>query len=123
MTPHDKILLRRMRLSAIIGVDEWEQRTPQQIVVDVVAFVDTRRAGASDDLADSLDYRALADSIAAYVERSRHLLVESLAAAIARIVVVEHGAVRAQVRIEKPNALERADSVGVEIDRERADFA
>lgn len=122
MNQRDTIFLREMRLSAIVGVDEWEQREPQPILVSVAASVDARRAGASDDLADSLDYRALADDIAAYVERSRHLLVESLATAIARIVILEHGASRARVRVEKPHAIERAAGVGVEIERERADF-
>jgi len=58
-----------------------------------------------------------------YVESSSHYLVESLATALARLCVVEHGAARVRVRVEKPGALRFADSVGVEIERRRRDFA
>ncbi len=48
--------------------------------------------------------------------------MEALATAIARICVVEFGAERVRVRVEKPGALRFADSVGVEIRRGRGDF-
>ena len=61
-------------------------------------------------------------AIIAHVDESEYQLVEALATAIARICVVDHGAASAIVRVEKPGALRFSRSVGVEIERERADF-
>lgn len=119
----DKILIRNLLLRGIIGLNDWEREKPQDILINLTVFADVRRAGESDDMADSLNYRTLTKAVIEYVEGSRHYLVEALATAIARIAVVDHGAARVVVRVEKPGALRFAESVGVEIDRERADFA
>ena len=118
----DRILIRDLRLRGIIGLNDWEREKQQEILLNLTLGFDCRAAGASDDVADALNYRTLTKAIIAYVESSAHFLVEALAAAIARIAVVDFGAERAVVRVEKPGALRFADSVGVEIERRRADF-
>lgn len=123
MALRDKILVKDLLLRGIIGLNDWEREKEQDILINLTVFTDVRRAGESDDMADSLNYRTLTKAIIEYVESSRHYLVEALATGIARIAVVGHGAERVIVRVEKPGALRFAQSVGVEIDRERADFA
>jgi FolB domain-containing protein len=85
-------------------------------------FTDTRAAGLSDRIEDTLNYRTITKAVIAYVEESAHVTVEALATNIARIAI-EGGAGRAIVRVEKPGALRFARSVGVEIERGPADFA
>ena len=82
----------------------------------------SRTAAASDAIEDSLNYRSLTKAVVSHVESSSRFLVEALAADLARIAVVEFGADRARVRVEKPGALRFAQSVGIEIERGRADF-
>ena len=118
----DRIFVRDLLLRGIIGLNDWEREKQQDILVNLELYVDTRAAGASDDVADTLNYRSLTKAVIAYVESSSHYLVEALAAAIARIAIVDFGAARAIVRVEKPGALRFARSVGLEIDRRRADF-
>ena len=118
----DRILIRDLLLRGIVGLNDWERKKPQDILINLTLFVDCRAAGASDDVADALNYRTLTKAVIAYVEDSSHFLVEALAAAIARICVVDFDAARAVVRVEKPGALRFARSVGVEISRDRADF-
>ncbi|MGB5399631.1 MAG: dihydroneopterin aldolase, partial [Thermoanaerobaculia bacterium] len=79
-------------------------------------------AGESDDVKDSLNYRTLTKAIIRYVEESSHYLVESLVAAIAKIAILDFGAEGVRIRVEKVGALRFARSVGVEIERRRADF-
>jgi len=119
---HDKIIVKDLLLRGIIGLNDWEREKPQDILINLTLFTDMRAAGASDDPGDILNYRTITKDIIAYVESSQHVLVEALAAAIARICVVDHTAARAIVRVEKPGALRFARSVGVEIERERGDF-
>lgn len=119
----DRIVIRDLLVRGILGLNAWEREQPQDILVNVELYVDLRRAGATDDPEAALDYRAVAKDIIRYVESSRHYLVEALATAIARLCVVGHSADRVVVRVEKPGALRFARSVGVEIERRRADFA
>ncbi|NLX09504.1 MAG: dihydroneopterin aldolase [Chloroflexi bacterium] len=122
MPAEDKIIVKDLLLRGIIGLNDWEREKPQDILINLILFTDMRAAGQSDNPDDILNYRTITKAIIAYVESSSHYLVEALATAIARICVVEHGATRAIVRVEKPGALRFAQSVGVEIERERADF-
>ncbi len=123
MPQRDKILIRELKARGIIGLNDWERHEKQEIVIHLTLYGDWRRSGRSDDMADSINYRTVAKAVLAYVEASSHFLVEALAHQIARIAIVDHGAERAVVRVEKPGALRFATSVGVEIDRERADFS
>lgn len=122
MSTDDRILIKDLLLRGIVGLNEWERRKKQDILVNMVVFADVRAAGRSDDVADTLNYRTLTKRVIEYVEGSNHYLVEALATHLARIAVVEMGAERVRLRVEKPGALRFADSVGVEIERERADF-
>ncbi len=123
MAETDKILVRGLKTQGILGVEDWERHHKQPIHLDLTIHHDLARAGASDDLADSINYRTVAEMVKAYVEASSHLLVESLAEAVARLVLEQPGASRVVVRVEKPAALPFAESVGVEIERCRGDFA
>ncbi len=124
----DKIIVQDLLLRGIIGFNDWEREKKQDILINLTLFTDTRRGALTDDPADILNYRTITKAIIAHVEESSYQTVEALAAygalaaAIARICVVDHGADRVIVRVEKPGALRFARSVGVEIERERADF-
>lgn len=118
----DKLLIQDLLLRGIVGLNDWEREKKQDILINLTVFVDTRAAGESDDVEDSLNYRTLTKAIIRYVEESSHHLVESLAAAIAKITIVDFGAEGVRVRVEKTGALRFARSVGVEIERRRADF-
>ncbi|MEZ5332339.1 MAG: dihydroneopterin aldolase [Thermoanaerobaculia bacterium] len=118
----DVILVRNLRLRGIVGINDWERETEQEIVIQLTLRRDLRAAARSDDIHDTVNYRTLTKDVIAYVESSRHYLVEALATAVARICCVDHGVESAVVRVEKPGALRFADSVGVEIERTPADF-
>ena len=118
----DRILIRDLMVRGIIGLNDWEREKQQDILINLTLYTDCRAAGRSDSVDDALNYRTLTKAVIAYVESSQHFLVEALAAGIAHICVLDFGADRATVRVEKPGALRFAESVGVEIDRDRADF-
>ncbi|MBN1967397.1 MAG: dihydroneopterin aldolase [Anaerolineae bacterium] len=122
MAGHDKIIVKDLLLRGIIGFNDWEREKRQDILINLTLFTDMRAAGQSDNSGDILNYRTITKAIIAYVESSEHHLVEALATAIARICVVDHDAAKVIVRVEKPGALRFAQSVGVEIERTRADF-
>ena len=123
MMASDTIIIRDLLIRGIIGVNDWEREKKQDIVVNMFLTVDARVAGESDDVADVLNYRTLAKRVIEHVETAEPYLLEALAHQIARIAVVDFGAARARVRVEKPGALRYARSVGIEVERTVADYA
>jgi dihydroneopterin aldolase len=81
--PVDAIVIRGVRVLGRHGVLPHERTSPQPFEVDLELAVDTRAAGRSDDLADTVDYAAVIDAVRGIVEGERHALLERLADRIA----------------------------------------
>lgn len=115
----DKIFIKNLRAFGILGVNPEERITPQNILINISIEVDTRSAAANDDLSASVSYSDLARQIRTHTESAKRLTVEALAGDIASICLAAPAVTRATVRVEKPDAVPEADSVGVEIERTR----
>lgn len=118
----DKIIVRDLLLRGIIGINPDERVNKQDILVNLVMYADTRRAGETDDIEQAVNYRTITKRLIEHVEESADLLVEKLANDIAGIILTEFAVERVMVRVEKPGALRFAESVGVEIERSREDM-
>lgn len=81
----DKILVTGIRAMGTHGVLAEEQARPQPFEVDVELAVDLSMAGASDQLEDTVDYSAVAESVSRVVESERYALIERLATRIADV--------------------------------------
>jgi dihydroneopterin aldolase len=118
----DKLFLRELRVETIIGFWEWERRVKQIVSIDLEIATDSKAAARADEVEAALNYERLADRVLEFVGTSQFKLVETLAEAIARIVVGEFGAPWVKVSVAKPGAIPRARDVGVVIERGAADF-
>lgn len=120
----DKIIIKDLLLRGILGINPDERVKRQDILVNVVLYADIRAAAASDAIEDAVNYKTITKKVIKRVEEGSDFLVEKLVSDIARMILSEHPDVqKVLVRVEKPGALRFADSVGVEIERSRADFA
>jgi len=115
----DKIFIRELALRCIIGIYPEERREKQDIIINMEMHCDLRKAGRSDDLNDTVDYKAIKKSILALVEKSGFQLIESLAESISDIALVDEKVQQVVVTIDKPGALRFAKSSAVEIIRSR----
>ncbi len=113
----DKVIIKDLIARGIIGINDWEREKPQEILINIVAFTDTRQAAQSDDIEDCVDYRALSKKLQAHAETAARFTVEALANDLAEICLDANGVQRAIVRVEKPGAVRFCRSVGVEIER------
>src|SRR3546814_15886637 len=77
---------------------------------------DNRVPAASDDIADTLNYKAVSQRVIAYVSQSDFGLVETLAERVAAIVIEEFGVQRVRVKLSKPCPVRGARAVGVVIE-------
>ncbi|XOV84228.1 MAG: dihydroneopterin aldolase [bacterium] len=116
----DIVYIRNLVFDAIIGVLEHERRTTQPLCVSLELSVDTTPAAASENLSDTLDYAFLADAVEALAIREQCLLVETLAQKIADLALEQPEVAAVRVNVGKPQALHKAEQVGVEIYRRRA---
>ena len=67
--------------------------------------VDCARAAASDDVADTLDYKKVAKRLIAFVEASEFKLVETLAHRAALLILEEFGVEWVRLSVNKPGAI------------------
>ena len=118
----DQVQIKDLLLRAIIGINDEERRDRQDVLINIVLYADLRAAGASDQIEDAVNYRTITKRIIKLVEGSQFYLVEKMAAEIAAICLEDPRVERAVVRVEKPGALRFARSVGVQVDRTRADL-
>jgi FolB domain-containing protein len=115
----DKILIRDLLVYGIIGIHPHERESPQKILVNVTAYTDTQRAAQTDHIEDCVDYDRLAEKLKSHVELAKRFTVEALAQDLASICLKENGVEKVIIRVEKPNAVPSAQSVGVEVERAR----
>jgi FolB domain-containing protein len=116
----DRILIKDLLVRCVIGVRDEERRDKQDVLINLSLLVDLRKAGVSDRLEDSVDYRAVTKQILSMAESSQFHLAEYMAQAVADICLGHPSVQEATVRVEKPGAVRFARSVGVEIVRKRA---
>lgn len=116
----DKVFIETLETEALIGVYEFERHARQPLRFDVEMDFDNRPAGASDDLADAIDYAQVSDRIAALCLASEFQLLEALAEHIAACLLAEFPIQALTLRITKPKAVPAARGVGVCIRRSRA---
>jgi dihydroneopterin aldolase/D-erythro-7,8-dihydroneopterin triphosphate epimerase len=115
----DRIFIRDLVLRCIIGIYPEERREKQDVVINVEMHCDLRKAGRSDKLDDTVNYKAIKKAILKLVEESRCELIESLAENIADIALADGKVQCVVVTIDKPGALRFAKSSAVEITRMR----
>ncbi len=116
----DRIHITDLLIRGIVGINPDERDNPQDVLVNVTMWADTRPAAASDDIADAVNYRSVAKAIIAHVEGGKPMLVERLAQELADVCLGADGRIEeVEVAVEKPGALRFADSVGVTIRRRR----
>lgn len=115
----DLIEIKDLLLRTIVGTNADERVHKQDVLINITLQADTRRAGDSDDIEDTVNYRSVAKQVIQLVEQSEYQLVERLASEIARVCLQDTRVQRARVSVEKPGAVRFARSVGVTIERSR----
>lgn len=100
----DRIELRGLTVRGFHGVFEHERRDGQDFVIDLTVWVDLAVAAASDDLADTLDYGALAQRAAGIVAGPPRNLIETVSAEIAEDVMTDPRVHAVEVVVHKPSA-------------------
>ncbi len=119
MSKSDRIKITDLHLRAIIGINPDERKNLQDVLINIVLYVDSRPAAESDDISDSANYRSITKEIIKLVESSKFYLIEKLASEIATICLKSQQVETVSVNVQKPTALRFAKSVGITIERSK----
>lgn len=117
----DTIQIKDLLVRTIIGINDEERHNKQDVVINITLYTDHTAAGASDDIADAVNYKTIAKQTIKRVEESQFYLVEKMAQEIVKLCLADSRVERAVVTVEKPGALRFARSVGVTVDRTRTE--
>ena len=115
----DQVIIKNLLARGVIGVNDWERKRPQNILINLTLFTDTRRAAQSDNLDDCVNYSTMSKKVLAHAETANRKTVEALANDLAILCLEEPRVTKVMVRVEKPGAVRFAESVGVEVERSR----
>jgi dihydroneopterin aldolase len=118
----DTIFLRDLEIETVIGIWEWERRIKQVVSIDLDMPTDARAAAKADNIDGTLNYRDVAKRLIAFVSEAEFELVESLADAVARLIIDEFRVPWVKISIAKPGAIRGSRTVGVAIERTPADY-
>ncbi|MEO0425232.1 MAG: dihydroneopterin aldolase [Pseudomonadota bacterium] len=113
----DTIFLQELEIETIIGIYDWEREVKQTVSIDLEMPVDAAKAAATDDVADSVNYKAVAKAVIGLVEPAGYQLIETMAEEIAQLILREHGVNWVRVSVSKPGAIRGSRNVGIRIER------
>lgn len=115
----DKVFVKGLKTAAYIGVYEWEHKQPQPLLFDLTMLWDQRAAAATDAIEQALDYDRLSKAVVQLVEARPRQLIETVAQEVAELILHEFLVSEVTVTVYKPQAVAAAQTVGVEITRQR----
>ena len=114
------VLVNRLEIRTMIGVHDEEKRAPQRVWLSLDLSIAETGPATSDRLEDVLDYGEVVRRAERIVLAGHVNLVETLAERVARDCLADTRVKSVRVRVEKPDVIANAQSVGVEIVRDRA---
>ena len=118
----DKIFIHALKTETIVGIFDWERQVKQTVVLDIEFSADIRKAAASDSIDDTLNYKAVAKRVLAFVEESSFHLVETLAEHVAMLILEDFAVSWVSLVLSKPGAIRNSRDVGVMLERTLSDL-
>jgi len=113
----DLVLIEGLEVRTVIGIYDWEREIRQTVRLDLEMAWDISKAGQSDDISDTLDYKSVSKRMIDFVEASEFGLIESLAEHCAKIILEEFHVSWVKLKMSKPGAVRGSENVAVLIER------
>lgn len=117
MRTPDYIVLTGLKISCIIGIFDWERKQKQDVLIDLKIPCDVRKASQKDSITDAVDYKKIAKTTIAFVEKSDFQLVETLAEKLSDLLMKTFQLTEIELSVSKPAAIRGSQNVGIKIHR------
>ena len=113
----DRITIRRLKATCIIGCNPEERRLPQDVFITASLETDCSAAGRSDRLEDTIDYFSLSEELRSAASEAGCRLLEALAERLARTCLARPGVAAVEITVQKPGAIPWAECAEVSLRR------
>ena len=116
------VFIKDFIIQEIIGIHEHEKTKKQKIKFNIVVNVNQNTVPDEKDIKSIVDYEKIKNKLKNLVKNKKYNFLESLAEDSFKEIFEDKRINSVKIKIEKPNALKNADSVGVEVFKSRSDY-
>ena len=116
------VLIKDFIINEIIGIHKNEKINKQKIIFNIVINVNQNIYPDENDLSSIVDYEKITNKLKKLAENKKYNFLESLAEDSFREIFADKRINSVKIKIEKPDAIVNAQSVGVEVFKSRNDY-
>ena len=116
------VFIKDFIIQEIIGIHEHEKTKKQKIKFNIVVNVNQNSVPDEKDIKSIVDYEKITNKLENLVKNKKYNFLESLAEDSFKEIFEDKRINSVKIKIEKPDAIKNADSVGVEVLKNRSDY-
>ena len=116
------VFIKDFIIQEIIGIHEHEKTKKQKIKFNIVVNVNQNTVPDEKDIKSIVDYEKITNKLENLVKNKKYNFLESLAEDSFKEIFEDKRINSVKIKIEKPDAIKNADSVGVEVFKSRSDY-
>ena len=116
------VLIKDFIIYEIIGIHKHEKVNKQKIVFNIVINVNQNIAPDENNLSSIVDYEKITNKLENLAKNKKYNFLESLAEDSFSEIFLDKRINSVKIKIEKPNAIANAQSVGIEVFKSRNDY-
>ena len=116
------VLIKDFIINEIIGIHKNEKINKQKIIFNIVINVNQNIYPDENDLSSIVDYEKITNKLKKLAKNKKYNFLESLAEDSFKEIFADKRINSVKIKIEKPDAIVNAQSVGVEVFKSRSDY-
>ena len=116
------VFIKDFIIEEIIGIHKHEKIKKQKIKFNIVLNVNQSSIPDEKDINSIVDYEKITNKLENLVKNKKYNFLESLAEDSFKEIFEDKRINSVKIKIEKPDAIKNADSVGVEVLKNRSDY-
>ncbi len=116
------VIIKNFIIEEIIGVHEHEKIKKQKIKFNIAIDVNEETIPNEKDIKSIVDYEKITKKLENLAKSKKYNFLESLAEDSFKEIFEDERINSVKIKIEKPEAIKNADSVGVEVFKTRNDY-
>ena len=117
----DIVFIKELCIETTIGIYDWERKIKQVVCIDLELGTEISKSSETDDIKDTIDYKKVAKRVQSFIQKSKFLLIESLAEETIKLILQEFKVNYVKGKFSKPGAVTGSKEVGVIIERTKND--
>ena len=116
------VLIKDFLINEIIGIHKHERINKQKIIFNIVIDVNKNILPDENNLSSVVDYEKITNKLKNLAKSKNYNFLESLAEDSFKEIFEDKRINSVKIKIEKPEAIKNAMSVGVEVFKSRSDY-